>query len=288
FGIHSNVDLGQWERIVATMKNFKYRTKIAVVGKYCHLEDAYKSLKEALTHAGIDQNTKIDIDWVDSEDLENKSESEIDQKLNGYHGILVPGGCGVQGTAGILTAIRYAREHKIPYFGICLGFQLAIIEALRNLAGESKADSTEFTPDCLPVITRMTITDHETSSDVTPDLTGDHSAKRLGADTCTIQSDSLAYQVYQTDTIHERHHNLYEMNREFIPTLNKQGVQISATSHHGQIPEIMEIPNHPFFLAVQFHPEYASKPCVPHPAFIAFVRATMKQAGIDLDQEPTE
>ncbi len=280
FGIHSNVDLSQWERIVATMKNFKYRTKIAVVGKYCHLEDAYKSLKEAITHAGINQETKVDIDWVDSEDLENISDADLEAKLSVYQGILVPGGCGQKGTDGILRAIRYAREKNVPYFGICLGFQLSVIEAIRNLYGEQNANSTEFTPDCVPVIDRMMITEKEGVFVVEPDVNGTHSKKRLGNDTCALTPDSLVAKLYGTTTVAERHHNRYEMNNTFVPALEEKGVKITGSSHDGLLPEFLEIPSHPFYVATMAHPEFSSKPFIPHPLFVGFIKATLKKAGM--------
>lgn len=280
FGIHSNVDLSKWERIVATMKNFKYRTKIAVVGKYCHLEDAYKSLKEAITHAGIHQETKVDIDWMDSEDLEKISDADLEAKLSVYQGILVPGGCGAQGTDGILRAIRYAREKNVPYFGICLGFQLSVIEAIRNLYGEQNANSTEFTPDCVPVIDRMTISEKDGVKVVEPDVNGTRSKKRLGNETCTLTPDSLIAKIYGKTEVAERHHNRYEMNNTFTPALEEKGVRITGTSHEGLLPEFLEIPAHPFYIATMAHPEFSSKPFAAHPLFIGFIRACLKKAGM--------
>ncbi len=280
FGIHSNIDLSPWERIVATMKNFKYRTKIAVVGKYCHLEDAYKSLKEALTHAGIHQEAKIDIDWLDATDLEPLSESDLDAKLAPYHGLLVPGGWGPEGIEGLLKAIRYAREKKTPYLGICLGFELAVIEAIRHLYGETNANSTEFTPDCVPVIDRMMITQKDGIQMVEPDVNGTHSQKRLGNFTCHLTPDSLVARLYGTTTVAERHHNRYEMNNAFVPVLEEKGLKITGTCQDGLLPEFLEMPDHPFYVATMAHPEFSSKPFAPHPLFVGFVQACLKKAGM--------
>ena len=276
FGIHSNVDLGKWERIVATMNNFQKRVKIAVVGKYCHLPDTYKSLKEALVHAGIAENAKVEITWLESDTLENKTSEEVAEMLCDYQGILVPGGFGNRGIEGKIAAIRYARENKIPFFGICLGMQMAVIECMRHLCGIENANSTEFTHDCTPVITHMKVWEKDGVKTIRAESDDMGGTMRLGAYPCELKEGSLAEKLYGTRQISERHRHRYEMDIQYEAILFDKGVVISGRSPDGLLPEIIEIPDHPFFLAGQFHPEFKSKPFAPHPVFQGFIRAALE------------
>lgn len=277
FGIHSSVDLGKWERIVATMNNFQKRAKIAVVGKYCHLPDTYKSLKEALVHAGIAENAKMDITWLESDTLENKTLEEVADILHDYHGILVPGGFGNRGIEGKIAAVRYARENKVPFLGICLGMQMAVIEVMRHLCGVENANSTEFTHDCTPVITHMKVWEKDGVKTVRAESDDMGGTMRLGAYPCELKEGSLAEKLYGTRQISERHRHRYEMDIQYEPILFDKGVIISGKSPDGLLPEIIEIPDHPFFFAGQFHPEFKSKPFAPHPVFQGFVQAALKK-----------
>ena len=277
FGIHSSVDLSKWERIVSTMNQFQKRVKIAVVGKYCHLPDTYKSLKEALVHAGIAENAKVDISWLESDSLEGKSPEEVAEILQDYQGILVPGGFGNRGIEGKINAIQYARENKVPFFGICLGMQMAVIEAMRHLCGVQDANSTEFTHDCTPVITRMSVWEKDGVKTIRPESADMGGTMRLGAYPCVLKEGSLAEKLYGTRSISERHRHRYEMDIEYESKLAEKGVVISGKSPDGLLPEIIEIPEHPFFIAGQFHPEFKSKPFAPHPIFQGFIQAALKQ-----------
>ena len=277
FGIHSNVDLSKWERIVSTMNQFQGRVKIAVVGKYCHLPDTYKSLKEALVHAGIAENTKVDISWIESDTLENKSPEEVAEILRDYQGILVPGGFGNRGIEGKIEAIRYARENKVPFFGICLGMQMAVIEAMRHLCGVENANSTEFTHDCTPVITRMSVWEKDGVKTIRPESGDMGGTMRLGAYPCVLKEGSLAEKLYGCKEISERHRHRYEMDIKYESTLAEKGVVICGKSPDGLLPEIIEIPEHPFFIAGQFHPEFKSKPFAPHPVFQGFIKAALEK-----------
>lgn len=277
FGIHSSVDLSKWERIVSTMNQFPQRVKIAVVGKYCHLPDTYKSLKEALVHAGIAENTKVDISWIESDSLENKTPEEVAEVLHDYQGILVPGGFGNRGIEGKIAAIRFARENKVPFFGICLGMQMAVVECMRHLCGVENANSTEFTHDCTPVITRMSVWEKDGVKTIRPESGDMGGTMRLGAYPCVLKEGSLAEKLYGTKEISERHRHRYEMDMQYESALKKKGVVISGKSPDGLLPEIIEIPEHPFFIAGQFHPEFKSKPFAPHPVFQGFIRAALEK-----------
>jgi len=277
FDIHSEVDLSKWQRIVDTMKNFQKSVKIAVVGKYCHLPDTYKSLKEALVHAGIAENSKVDITWLESDILENKSPEEVATTLKDYHGILVPGGFGNRGIEGKIAAIRYARENKVPFFGICLGMQMAVIECMRDLCGVKNANSTEFTKDCTPVITHMKVWEKDGVKTIRAESDDMGGTMRLGAYPCELKEGSLAEKLYGVRQISERHRHRYEMDIQYEQTLADKGVVISGKSPDGLLPEIIEIPGHPFFFAGQFHPEFKSKPFAPHPVFQGFIQAALKK-----------
>jgi CTP synthase len=259
-------DLAEWRELVNTIKEpLAGATSIAIVGKYVELEDSYKSLREALTHGGVANNLRVDVKWIESEEL---MEDDYEDRLRDFDAILVPGGFGKRGVAGMIKAIAYARKTQTPYFGICLGMQTACIEYARNVCGLKDADSTEFdanTP--YPVIFKLRdLVDVE-------ELGG---TMRLGAWPCRLAEDSLAREVYGgAEEIGERHRHRYEFNPEFRETLTRAGLVISGESPDGKFVEIAELPRdvHPWFLGCQFHPEYKSKPLQAHPLFASFVRA---------------
>ena len=254
-----------WEDLVSRIKNPIDEITVHVVGKYVGYEDSYKSLTEALYHGGFPHRVKVNIKWIEAEALEAPNGPEL---LDGADGILVPGGFGNRGTRGMMQAAQIARERAIPYFGICYGFQWATVEYARNVAGLADADSTECTPDTpAKVIYKL--------RDLlgVDDLGG---TMRLGSYACDLASGSLAERVYDASTIHERHRHRYEFNCLYERTLTEHGLRISGRSPNGKFVEIAELPGHPWYLAVQFHPEFKSKPTRPHPLFAAFVEATYK------------
>jgi CTP synthase len=261
-----NVDLTRWRKLVSTIKEpSEGAVRIAIVGKYVELEDSYKSLREALTHAGVANNLRVNVDWLESENL---MKEDYENQLHDYDAILVPGGFGKRGIAGMLRAIKYARKSGTPYFGICLGMQTACIEFARNVCGLRDADSTEFNSETpFPIIFKLR------------DLVGVDElggTMRLGAWACQLKEGSLAREVYGgAAEISERHRHRYEFNPEFRQVLEREGFVFSGVSPDGKFVEMIELPKetHPFFVAGQFHPEYKSKPLAPHPLFVAFVRA---------------
>ena len=279
FGIscEQEPDLSKWEHIVEVLRHPEGEVRIAVVGKYTQLLEAYKSLNEALTHGGIANHYKVKIKWVDSELLEKEDPAV---HLNDVSGILVPGGVGQRGTEGKIIAIRYAREHKIPFLGICLGMQMAVIETMRDVAGIKQAGTTEFDPNCEPVVGLMTEWDKEGATEVRHkdgDLGG---TMRLGAYRCILYPNSKAAQAYGCEEISERHRHRYEVNMKYEPQLRMAGMSITGKSPDGKLPEIVEIPDHPWFVAVQFHPELKSKPFAPAPLFVAFVKAAIDKSRL--------
>jgi CTP synthase len=251
-----------WEDLVARIKNPVDELTIHVVGKYVGYEDSYKSLNEALYHGGIAHRVKVNIKWIEAEALEQPNGATL---LDGADGILVPGGFGNRGTRGMMQAAQVARERAIPYFGICYGFQWATVEYARNVAGLADADSTECNPDTSSKVIYML-------RDLlgVDDLGG---TMRLGSYACELTPGSLAQRVYGTNLIHERHRHRYEFNCLYERTLTEHGLRISGRSPDGKFVEIAELPGHPWYLAVQFHPEFKSKPTRPHPLFAAFVGA---------------
>jgi CTP synthase len=254
-----------WEELVARIKNPNDEITIHVVGKYVGYEDSYKSLNEALYHGGFQNRVKVNIKWIEAEALE---EPDGERLLDDADGILVPGGFGNRGTRGMMKAAQVARERGTPYFGICYGFQWATVEYARNVAGLPDADSTECNPDAsAKVIYKL--------RDLlgVDDLGG---TMRLGEYACALTPGSLAHRVYGTSTIHERHRHRYEFNCLYEKTLTERGLKISGRSPDGKFVEIAELPNHPWYLAVQFHPEFKSKPTRPHPLFAAFVEAAYR------------
>jgi CTP synthase len=252
-----------WEELVQRIKHPSDELTIHVVGKYVGYEDSYKSLNEALYHGGFPHRVKVNIKWIEAEALEAPEGTAL---LDGADGILVPGGFGNRGTRGMMFAAQTARERGIPYFGICYGFQWATVEYARNVAGLTDADSTECNPDAsAKVIYKL--------RDLlgVDDLGG---TMRLGAYPCDIVPGSLAHRVYGTTTVNERHRHRYEFNCLYEKALAEHGLRISGRSPDGKFVEIAELPGHPWYLAVQFHPEFKSKPTHPHPLFAAFVQAS--------------
>ena len=264
-------DLTKWQDLVHRAYNPKDEVSIAIVGKYVEYEDSYKSLKEALVHGALAHNLKLRVTWIEAEGLEprpRRRPTRLQSQLEGFDGILVPGGFGKRGIEGMLNAIRYARENNIPYFGICLGMQTACIEFARNVCGLKDANSGEFDP----------ATPHRIIYKLR-ELTGVEEmggTMRLGAWACVLEPDSLAAKAYGTTEISERHRHRYEFNREYEAILTGAGLRITGTTPDATYVEIVEIPTHPFFLGCQFHPEFKSKPLEPHPLFRDFIAASYK------------
>lgn len=257
-------DLQKWEELVAKMKSPQHHTRVAIVGKYIQLSDAYLSVVEALTHAGIEVETNVELVWVDAEKIESESP---EKHLSNVNGIIVPGGFGQRGVDGKIRAIQYARENKIPFLGLCLGMQCSVIEWARNVAKLEKANSAEFDPSTPhPVIDLL-----PEQRDVV-DLGG---TMRLGVYPCILQPNTLAHTLYQKEVIYERHRHRYEFNNAYRNLFLESGYQISGTSLDGRLVEIIELPSHPFFIATQFHPEFKSRPNQPHPLFLGFVKACL-------------
>jgi CTP synthase len=269
--------MAAWEDLIARIKNPLDEITIHVVGKYVGYEDSYKSLNEALYHGGFPHRLKVNIKWIEAEALEEPDGARL---LDDADGILVPGGFGDRGTRGMMTAAQTARERGIPYFGICYGFQWATVEYARNVADLADADSTECAPDTpTKVIYKLR------------DLLGVDElggTMRLGSYQCELAPGSLAHRVYGTDTIHERHRHRYEFNCLYERTLTDRGLRISGRSPDGKFVEIAEVPEHPWYLAVQFHPEFTSKPTRPHPLFAAFVEASYKHRTTGVARPATE
>jgi CTP synthase len=250
---------------------------IAVVGKYTELKDAYKSLIEALVHGGIANKVKVNIDWIESETFEREDPALF---LEDVHGILVPGGFGERGAEGKILAARFARERKVPYFGICFGMQMACIEAARNLAGIPEASSTEFGPTSEPVVGLMTEWirgDQREKRNAGGDLGG---TMRLGAYEAHLKGNSRIAATYGTTIISERHRHRYEVNPKYRERLEEAGLIISGMSPDGLLPETIEYPDHPWFIGVQFHPELKSRPFDPHPLFKGFIAAAIEQSRL--------
>ncbi|MBO4643713.1 MAG: CTP synthase [Alphaproteobacteria bacterium] len=274
-------DLEKWKKIVATISAWEHETTIAVVGKYCGLPDAYKSLNEALFHAGIAHKAKVNIKRIESDTLETMTPEQIDAAFAGIQGILVPGGFGNRGVEGKMIAERYAREKKIPFFGICLGMQTAVIEAARSLLGIKDANSTEFTKNCTPVVALMTEWEQDGKKQIRSEDTDVGGTMRLGAYPCRLKAGSLAAKLYDgAETIFERHRHRYEVNMPIARKLEEKGLIISGESPDGLLPEIVELKDHPFFIAVQFHPEFKSRAFEAHPIFKGFIAAALKQTTL--------
>jgi CTP synthase len=261
-------DLSRWEDIVHRVYNPKDTVTIGIVGKYVEYEDSYKSLKEALIHGALAHNLKLQLNWIEAEGLESADQSSIEAQLEGYDGILVPGGFGKRGIEGMLIAIRYARENNVPYFGICLGMQTACVEFARNVVGLEEANSSEFdqaTPHRVIYKLRELRGVEELGGTM-----------RLGAWTCKIEPGTLAHKIYNKLEISERHRHRYEFNREYEEPMVAAGLRISGSTPDGTYVEMIELPDHPHFIGCQFHPEFKSKPLEPHPLFSTFIAAAYK------------
>ncbi|MEQ1546594.1 CTP synthase [Methyloglobulus sp.] len=264
-------DLSEWQKVVDALSHPTSEVTIAIVGKYVDHSDAYKSLNEALIHAGISTLNKVKIIYIDSETIEDEGTA----KLKEVDAILVPGGFGERGIEGKIATVRYARENKIPYLGICLGMQVAVIEFARDVAGLEGAHSTEFLPKSPhPVIGLITEwMDDKGQVEIRDEQSDLGGSMRLGGQQCRLKQDSLACQMYQKDVITERHRHRYEFNNQYFERLEKAGLRFSGKSIDGRLVEVIEIPNHPWFLACQFHPEFTSTPRRGHPLFSGFVTA---------------
>ncbi len=267
----SPADLSEWTAVVDAQLNPQHEVTIAMVGKYTELADAYKSLNEALLHAGIHARTKINIEYVDAEDIERDG-TDV---LAGYDALLVPGGFGQRGTEGKISTVQYARENKIPYLGICLGMQVAVIEYARNVAGIADAYSSEFKSEGItPVIGLITEWVAEDGSIETRDQASDiGGTMRLGAQECRLKKGSLAHDLYGKDVIRERHRHRYEVNNQYIGQIEEAGLKIVGKSIDDTLVEMVEVPDHPWFTACQFHPEFTSNPRDAHPLFVGYVQA---------------
>jgi len=269
-------NLSKWEEIVRRINHPESSTIIAVIGKYVNLIDSYKSLNEALLHGGIANNCRVNLKFVDSEEIEKKGAKDL---LSDVQGILVPGGFGNRGIEGKIEAIRHARENKIPFFGICLGMQLAVIEFARTVCGLKEAHSAEFVPETpYPVIFLLKEwIDYKNNvvqkRDETSYLGG---TMRLGEYPCKVQKDTFTYQAYQKELIHERHRHRYEFNQKYQEILVNNGLKLGGTSPDGKLVEIIELSDHPWFLGCQFHPEFKSRPKDPHPLFREFIHASLR------------
>jgi len=270
-------DLGLWEEIVKRVVAPEGEITIAVAGKYTELQDAYKSLNEALTHGGIANNARVNLRWIESEIFEQEDPVP---HLEDVNGILVPGGFGERGAEGKIKAARFARERRVPYFGICFGMQMAVIEAARNLAGIKNAGSTEFGPSEEPVVGLLTewmSGDRIERRNIDDDMGG---TMRLGAYPCDVAEDTKVRDIYGEAHITERHRHRYEVNIGYKDRLETAGLKFSGMSPDGELPEIVELPDHPWFVGVQFHPELKSKPADPHPLFKSFIGAALEQSRL--------
>ncbi len=270
-------DLSRWDTITERIRKPDGEVTIGVVGKYTSLLDSYKSLAEAMTHGGIANNVRVNVNWLDSEIFE--SDGAI-QHLEDVHGILVPGGFGERGAEGKIAAARFARERKVPYFGICFGMQMAVIEAARSLAGIPGAGSTEFGP-CedavVGLLTEWTADNGVERRNVDSEFGG---TMRLGAYDCRVESGSRVHKIYGVTEIEERHRHRYEVNINYREVLENAGLRFSGLSPDGELPEIAELEDHPWFIGVQFHPELKSKPFAPHPLFTSFIEAAVAQSRL--------
>jgi len=278
-GIERGPDLRQWADIVDRIKNPEGEVTIAVVGKYTEHRDAYKSLNEAIVHGGIANRVKVTIKWIESELFEKP---DALNQLEGVHAILVPGGFGKRGTEGKIVAARFARERKIPYFGICLGMQMATVEAARSMAGIEGAGSSEFDEGLSdPVVGLITEWQREDGSTETRDASSDlGGTMRLGAYEAELKPGSKVAKIYGKTRIFERHRHRYEVNVGYVEALESAGCVFSGMSPDGKLPEILELEDHPWFIGVQYHPELKSKPFDPHPLFASFVEAAVQQSRL--------
>jgi CTP synthase len=274
-----NAELKSWKELVQKFNNPGGRVSIGIVGKYVDLKEAYKSLHEALVHGGVANDVAVDLVYVNSEEV---TPDNVASKLRGLDGVLVPGGFGSRGIPGKVEAIRYAREKKIPFFGICLGMQCAVIEHARNILGLKEADSEEFNPlTADPVIYLMTEWyDFRAKCVVKRDTHCDKGGTmRLGAYPCAVKPGTKAFEAYGSESIEERHRHRFEFNNKYMEQFEEHGLIFSGLSPDGSLVEIVELADHPWFLGCQFHPEFKSTPMRPHPLFREFIRAAKERRG---------
>lgn len=270
-------DLTRWNAISERVQKPEGTVKIAVVGKYTELLDAYKSLSEALTHGGFANNVNVDLEWIDSQIFESEDSVHY---LEDVHGILVPGGFGERGAEGKIAAATFSREHNVPYFGICFGMQMAVIEAARNLAGISDANSTEFGECADPVVGLLTEWMQDNVRQTRDEADDKGGTMRLGAYACDLIEGSRVQEIYGDEQISERHRHRYEVNITYREALEKAGLKFSGMSPDRTLPEIVELEGHPWYIGVQFHPELKSKPFAPHPLFASFIGAAVTQSRL--------
>ncbi|QCI19968.1 MAG: CTP synthase [Buchnera aphidicola (Brevicoryne brassicae)] len=272
-------DLKEWEQVIYEEENSNEKIIIGIIGKYIKLPDAYKSVIEALKHAGLKNKIKVDIQLIDSQNIENNNI----KLLKNLNGILIPGGFGDRGIKGKLLSIKYARENNIPYFGICLGMQIAIIEFAQNVVGIKEANSTEFDPQCkypiIDLIKDCNLNTHKKSSNKKNNINLG-GTMRLGSQPCKLTRDSLSKKLYQQDIIIERHRHRYEVNSLLLKKIEIAGLKVTGRSKNNNVVEIIEISNHPWFLGCQFHPEFTSTPRDGHPLFIGFIKSAIKHKNI--------
>ena len=258
-------DLAEWRHLVASIKSLSRKVVVGIVGKYVSLPDSYLSVAESLRHAGFFHGVEVDVRWIEAEELEDSGA----HRLEGLDGIVVPGGFGPRGVEGKIKAAQYARENNIPYFGISLGMQCAVIEFARNVVKLEAAGSVEFGQCAQPVISFRP---------GQPEITGLGGSMRLGAYPCAIQEGTLSMQAYQKTLTHERHRHRYELNNDYLTSLTQAGMRVAGVSPDGQLVEIIELENHPWFVGTLFHPEFKSRPTNPHPLFVGFIKAVLDQS----------
>jgi len=269
-------DLTKWKNITSKVLNPRKDVNIGIIGKYVNLKDAYKSLDEALIHGGISNNLKVNLKRIDSENLKPENVKSL---IKGVSGVLIPGGFGKRGSEGKIAAIKYARLNNIPFFGICFGMQMALIEAARNLLNIKDASTSEFGNNCTPVVGLL-----EEWQKGKKILKGSEKnlggTMRLGLNEAILKSNSLISKIYSMKKIKERHRHRYEVNIKYKEEFEKKGLIFSALSPDGMLPEIIELQNHPWFIGVQFHPELKSKPFDPHPLFVSFIKAAVNRSRL--------
>jgi CTP synthase len=272
-------DLSRWESISHTLSHPDGEVNIAIVGKYTALTDAYKSLIEALIHGGVANNVRVRFDWVEGEAFE-RDEQMIGERLTGVHGVLVPGAFGERGSEGMIRAVKFAREHAIPYFGICFGMQMAMIEAARNLAGIHQASSSEFGPTSEPIVGLMTEWVRGNEKEVRAEGGEMGGTMRCGAYEAVLTPGSRVAEIYGSPTISERHRHRYEVNIAYRDAIEQTGLKFTGLSPDGVLPELCERTDHPWFIGVQFHPELKSRPFDPHPLFASFIGAARSRSRL--------
>ncbi|MBL7885102.1 MAG: CTP synthase, partial [Bacteroidia bacterium] len=264
-----NIDLDSWKEFLKKFKHPKYEVKIGLVGKYVELKDSYKSIFEAFIHAGAANDCKVNIEWIHSESI---TEQNVTEKFKGLKGVLVAPGFGQRGIEGKISAIKYAREHNVPFLGICLGMQCAVIEFARNVLGFTDANSTEMNPGTTnPVIDLL---------ESQKKITNKGGTMRLGAYPCHVSEKTNAWDIYKKKEISERHRHRFEFNNEYLQDFEKAGMIASGINPEGGLVEIVEVKNHPWFVGVQFHPEYKSTVANPHPLFSNFVKASIETSKL--------